>query len=152
MDTAAEPEKQETQPSTEAQSPKGKGPGPNSGVRPQKKPKGAQGENQPKGPGPNSGVRPQKKPKGTGQPQEKTDGPAKEGEANKPEKVKAVNTNTSKRGRKKGMIEVEPTSGCRDFYPEEMRIRTYLFDAWKAVAKSFGFQVINSLRKHSLNV
>jgi len=103
MDTPAEPTKQETQ--LPEQAPKGKGPGPNSGVRPQKQPKGAEGE--------------------TG---------------NKSGKTKPVNTNTSKRGRKKGVIEVEPTSGCRDFYPEEMRVRNYLFDAWRYVAKAFGFQ------------
>lgn len=59
-----------------------------------------------------------------------------------PKKEKGANTNTSHRGRGKGdMIEVEPTSGCRDFYPQEMRIQNFLFDHWKAVAKSFGFQV-----------
>merc|ERR1712232_1266617 len=29
--------------------------------------------------------------------------------------------------------------GTRDFYPEDMRLRTWLFDQWKSVAKTYGF-------------
>lgn len=56
---------------------------------------------------------------------------------------KPTNTNNSKRGRNaaKGLIEIEPVTGTRDFYPEEMRLRNWLFDNFKAVAKSFCFQV-----------
>jgi hypothetical protein len=58
------------------------------------------------------------------------------------EKAKKV-ANTSKRGRneKKGIIEVEPVMGTRDFFPEDMRVRTWLFDNFRAVASSFCFQV-----------
>lgn len=54
-----------------------------------------------------------------------------------------ANTNTSKRGRasKKGMVEVEPTFGTRDFYPQDMRLQRWLFDHFRAVAKQYGFQV-----------
>ena len=54
-------------------------------------------------------------------------------------------TMTSKRGRneKKGVIEVEPVMGTRDFYPEEMRLRNWLFDNFRQVARSFCFQVRN---------
>ena len=34
----------------------------------------------------------------------------------------------------------KPPRGTRDFYPEEMRIRNWLFDNFKASAKSFGFE------------
>eukprot|EP01126_Amoeba_proteus_P061005 TRINITY_DN8141_c0_g2_i1.p1 TRINITY_DN8141_c0_g2~~TRINITY_DN8141_c0_g2_i1.p1 ORF type:complete len:477 (+),score=109.64 TRINITY_DN8141_c0_g2_i1:83-1432(+) len=52
------------------------------------------------------------------------------------------NTNTSKRDRakNKGMVEVEPTYGCRDFYPQEMRLQRWIFDNWREVARLYGFQ------------
>ena len=34
----------------------------------------------------------------------------------------------------------KPPRGTRDFYPEEMRVRNWLFDNFKAAAKSFGFE------------
>ena len=40
----------------------------------------------------------------------------------------------------KDLIDVEPTQGCRDFPPEEMRMRNYLFDLFRAVALNFGFE------------
>jgi histidyl-tRNA synthetase len=48
----------------------------------------------------------------------------------------------SKKSKKKGsdMIETEPVQGCRDFPPEAMRKRNYLFDTFHSVAKSFGFE------------
>lgn len=68
------------------------------------------------------------------------------GKAEKKEKdkEKGKNTNTGKRGRAKAKgikIEVEPPSGTRDFYPDDMRVRTWLFDHFRAVARSFAFQV-----------
>jgi len=38
------------------------------------------------------------------------------------------------------MIEVEPTSGTRDFYPTEMRLRNWLFNHFKDVSRQFAFQ------------
>lgn len=72
-------------------------------------------------------------------------------------KQKGQNTNTGSRGRqKKGMIELEPTIGCRylrinkflglipsrDFYPEDMRFQRWLFDNMRETARLFGFQVL----------
>ncbi|CAH6421348.1 Histidyl-tRNA synthetase [uncultured virus] len=34
---------------------------------------------------------------------------------------------------------MEPLSGTRDFYPEDMRIREWLFTKWKQVSEKFGF-------------
>lgn len=52
-------------------------------------------------------------------------------------------TNTSKRGRNKakGLIEVEPVVGTRDFYPDKMKLRTWLFDKFRQTAQSYCFQV-----------
>jgi hypothetical protein len=38
------------------------------------------------------------------------------------------------------LIPTEPPSGTRDFYPEEMRARNFLFGHFKAVAKAYAFQ------------
>jgi histidyl-tRNA synthetase len=36
-------------------------------------------------------------------------------------------------------LDTNPPKGTRDFYPEDMRLRTWLFDQWRAVAKTYGF-------------
>lgn len=36
-------------------------------------------------------------------------------------------------------LNTNPQKGTRDFYPEDMRLRTWLFDQWRAVAKQYGF-------------
>ena len=46
----------------------------------------------------------------------------------------------SKKKSKKDVIDVEPIAGARDFPPEQMRIRNYMFDTFHRVAKSFAFQ------------
>lgn len=49
----------------------------------------------------------------------------------------------SKKSKKKGqenLIDTEPVQGCRDFPPEEMRRRNFLFDTFHSVAKTFGFE------------
>jgi histidyl-tRNA synthetase len=54
-----------------------------------------------------------------------------------------VNNTASKKSKKKGhehMIETEPVQGCRDFPPEQMRLRNYLFTTFHEVAKRFGFE------------
>lgn len=38
------------------------------------------------------------------------------------------------------MIDTSPPRGTRDFYPEEMRLRNWLFGTWSEVATSFGFE------------
>jgi histidyl-tRNA synthetase len=42
--------------------------------------------------------------------------------------------------RRPGMIITEPVKGTRDFVPDEMRVRNWLFGHWKEVARLFGFQ------------
>jgi histidyl-tRNA synthetase len=49
----------------------------------------------------------------------------------------------SKKSKKKGqenLISVEPVQGCRDFPPEEMRLRNFLFGTFHRVAQRFGFE------------
>eukprot|EP01059_Diplonema_ambulator_P035477 TRINITY_DN8354_c0_g1_i2.p1 TRINITY_DN8354_c0_g1~~TRINITY_DN8354_c0_g1_i2.p1 ORF type:complete len:509 (+),score=237.11 TRINITY_DN8354_c0_g1_i2:82-1527(+) len=40
----------------------------------------------------------------------------------------------------KALIDVEPVQGTRDFPPEEMRIRNWLFGHYRNVARQFGFE------------
>jgi len=35
---------------------------------------------------------------------------------------------------------MQPYKGARDFYPEDMRLRNYIFEKWKKIAKLFGFE------------
>lgn len=43
-------------------------------------------------------------------------------------------------GKKKQVrLDTNPPKGTRDFYPEDMRMRTWLFDQWRDVAKSYSF-------------
>ena len=37
-------------------------------------------------------------------------------------------------------IELQPVKGTRDFYPEDMRVRNWLFSHWRAIAMKFGFE------------
>lgn len=38
------------------------------------------------------------------------------------------------------MLSTQPYKGARDFFPEDMRIRNYIFDTWRKVCKSYGFE------------
>nr|3HRI_A Chain A, Histidyl-tRNA synthetase [Trypanosoma brucei]3HRI_B Chain B, Histidyl-tRNA synthetase [Trypanosoma brucei]3HRI_C Chain C, Histidyl-tRNA synthetase [Trypanosoma brucei]3HRI_D Chain D, Histidyl-tRNA synthetase [Trypanosoma brucei]3HRI_E Chain E, Histidyl-tRNA synthetase [Trypanosoma brucei]3HRI_F Chain F, Histidyl-tRNA synthetase [Trypanosoma brucei] len=42
------------------------------------------------------------------------------------------------------MVETEPVQGCRDFPPETMRLRKYLFDVFHSTARKFGFEEYDS--------
>mmetsp|Transcript_61363 Transcript_61363/g.126719 ORF Transcript_61363/g.126719 Transcript_61363/m.126719 type:complete len:678 (+) Transcript_61363:11-2044(+) len=55
---------------------------------------------------------------------------------------KADKKGGAKKGKEAGpkMIDVEPCMGTRDFYPEDMRIRNWMFGHFRAVAKQFAFQ------------
>eukprot|EP00558_Chaetoceros_sp_UNC1202_P009429 CAMPEP_0197245260 /NCGR_PEP_ID=MMETSP1429-20130617/10091_1 /TAXON_ID=49237 /ORGANISM="Chaetoceros sp., Strain UNC1202" /LENGTH=495 /DNA_ID=CAMNT_0042705721 /DNA_START=146 /DNA_END=1633 /DNA_ORIENTATION=+ len=44
-----------------------------------------------------------------------------------------------KKSEKKQRLNTNPPKGTRDFYPEDMRQRTWLFDQWRDVAKTYGF-------------
>lgn len=48
-------------------------------------------------------------------------------------------TKTSANSQKQERLDTNPPKGTRDFYPSDMRLRTWLFDEWRAVAKRFGF-------------
>jgi histidyl-tRNA synthetase len=37
-------------------------------------------------------------------------------------------------------IDLQPVKGVRDFYPEDMRVRTWLFGLWREVARRFGYE------------
>ena len=37
-------------------------------------------------------------------------------------------------------ISTQPYKGARDFYPEDMRVRNYIFDTWKRVCRSYSFE------------
>ncbi|MHC5067615.1 MAG: histidine--tRNA ligase [Planctomycetota bacterium] len=37
-------------------------------------------------------------------------------------------------------IDLQPVRGTRDFYPEDLRLRRWLFDHWRRTAESFGYQ------------
>lgn len=39
-----------------------------------------------------------------------------------------------------GTIELGPVRGTRDFYPEDLRLRAWLFGLWREVAMSFGYE------------
>jgi len=48
-------------------------------------------------------------------------------------------TDTSKSMKKQKQLDTNPPKGTRDFYPEDMRLRTWLFDHWRSVASTYGF-------------
>src|SRR5689334_4316202 len=37
-------------------------------------------------------------------------------------------------------LTTQPYKGARDFYPEDMNIRNYIFETWKKVSKKYGYQ------------
>ena len=37
-------------------------------------------------------------------------------------------------------IPMEPISGCRDFYPQDMVYLNWIMDLWKETSKKYGFQ------------
>lgn len=42
-------------------------------------------------------------------------------------------------GRSSEKLDLQPPKGTRDFYPEDMRLRNWLFGHWKEVASLYGF-------------
>ncbi|MFH1898902.1 MAG: histidine--tRNA ligase [Patescibacteria group bacterium] len=40
----------------------------------------------------------------------------------------------------KEKLQTQPYKGARDFYPEDMKIRNFIFDTWKKVCKSYGYE------------
>ncbi len=37
-------------------------------------------------------------------------------------------------------LNIQPYKGTRDFYPEDMIVRNYIFDIWRKVCKSYGYE------------
>ena len=37
-------------------------------------------------------------------------------------------------------LSTNPYKGTRDFYPEDLRVRNYIFDKWREVCRSFGYE------------
>lgn len=37
-------------------------------------------------------------------------------------------------------LSTQPYKGARDFYPEDMKIRNYIFNTWKSVCKKYGYE------------
>ena len=48
-------------------------------------------------------------------------------------------TEKKKKGAKQPKLDTNPPKGTRDFYPEDMRLQTWLFSQWREVAKTYGF-------------
>jgi len=44
----------------------------------------------------------------------------------------------------KKKLSTEPYKGVRDFYPEDQFIQNYIFDVWRAVVESFGYEEYNA--------
>ncbi|HQK41586.1 MAG TPA: ATP phosphoribosyltransferase regulatory subunit, partial [bacterium] len=40
----------------------------------------------------------------------------------------------------KEKLNTQPYKGARDFYPEDMKIRNFIFENWKKVCKSYGYE------------
>lgn len=53
--------------------------------------------------------------------------------------VLAKTSGDKKPKQQKVKLDTNPPKGTRDFYPEEMRLRTWLFDTWRSVAAGYGF-------------
>jgi len=48
-------------------------------------------------------------------------------------------TKDSKKNKNQSKLDTNPPKGTRDFYPEDMRLQTWLFTQWRDVAKTYGF-------------
>jgi len=53
---------------------------------------------------------------------------------------KSLLSKTSKKSKKQPALATNPPKGTRDFYPADMRLRTWLFDHFRTVAGTYGFQ------------
>eukprot|EP00803_Ostreobium_quekettii_P008671 evm.model.scf_2631.2 EVM.evm.TU.scf_2631.2 scf_2631:13464-15996(+) len=45
---------------------------------------------------------------------------------------------------KRGSIDTNPPRGTRDFFPQDMRLRNWLFDHFRSVSSAFGFEEFDS--------
>ncbi|HTK39873.1 MAG TPA: histidine--tRNA ligase [Patescibacteria group bacterium] len=49
-------------------------------------------------------------------------------------------------------LSAEPYKGTRDFYPEDMRIRDYIFSTWRHVVESYGYEAYDAPLLEPLDV
>ena len=49
-------------------------------------------------------------------------------------------------------LTAEPYKGSRDWYPAEMRLRTYIFQTWKRVVESYGYEAYDAPLLESVDV
>jgi len=57
-----------------------------------------------------------------------------------PTKGRKVGVSAAQDGGGKGMVDTNPPRGTRDFLPDDMRLRNWLFGHWASVARGFGFE------------
>jgi histidyl-tRNA synthetase len=55
-------------------------------------------------------------------------------------KEKKDNEKDTEQRKRPGMIVLEPVKGTRDFAPDDMRVRNWLFGKWKEIARLYAFQ------------
>jgi len=55
-----------------------------------------------------------------------------------------VNKSISIKPKSSTLLDTNPVKGTRDFYPEDMRLRNWLFDQWRRVGKLYGFSEYDS--------
>lgn len=55
-----------------------------------------------------------------------------------------VNKSISFKPKSSILLDTNPVKGTRDFYPEDMRLRNWLFDQWRRVGKLYGFSEYDS--------
>lgn len=49
-------------------------------------------------------------------------------------------------------LSTEPYKGTRDFYPEDMRVREYIFSTWRRVVESYGYEAYDAPLLEPLDV
>ncbi len=49
-------------------------------------------------------------------------------------------------------LSTEPYKGTRDFYPEDMRVRDYIFSTWRRVVESYGYEAYDAPLLEPLDV
>lgn len=49
-------------------------------------------------------------------------------------------------------LSTQPVKGARDFYPDDMRLQTYIFDVWRSVCERFGYEEYDAPILESTNL
>lgn len=60
------------------------------------------------------------------------------------QKSQEQNQDKNKCKNKSKSIDLSPPKGTRDFYPDDMQFRSWLFDKWTRIATSFGYQLYDA--------